>query len=259
MKRPTRRRTLFTVFASLFLGAVTTVAIAWRCAYIDFPDNGFEVVRQVFPADPAAHTLNPNYPPGSLTLIQRQTFGSMKLNGEAIGTGVDEGRGIPALFLRRRLTGVTPEQTVPRWAASAVLPWTCGRENWPRPTDEEFRTVDARGWPCLALYCGDRAKLQSTVEFYGGIRLPVQIPPSSGGVPRARSIVLPYLPIWRGFIANTAVFGSGWMVVLSSPWIVRSCRRHRKDACPSCGYNLVGLPSSSACPECGGRQSLASG
>src|SRR4029434_7942367 len=52
----------------------------------------------------------------------------------------------------------SPESLVPSWGRSTLFPWLRGDATWPRralvPEEDsnDSREVDARGWPCLALW-----------------------------------------------------------------------------------------------------------
>jgi hypothetical protein len=60
---------------------------------------------------------------------------------------------------------------------------------------------------------------------------------------------LPLIPMWPGFLADSALFA----LLLASPWIVRAVIRRRRTArggCRYCGYDLAGALDR-PCPECG--------
>ncbi len=105
---------------------------------------------------------------------------------------------------------------------------------------------DARGWPCLALWCAFAEGAQRT-SVSGAF--PISAPATEVSEFRA----LPYRPIWRGFIANTAVYAGSifvlWMLLLRS----RELHRLRHGRCPCCAYDLR-FDLASGCPECGWRR-----
>ncbi len=75
------------------------------------------------------------------------------------------------------------------------------------------------------------------------------------GVVRLNDDAHPYLPLWPGLLANTAIYGSAWMIVLtgvpSAFRFARTRRRRARGCCTKCGYDLTGLADDAVCPECG--------
>jgi hypothetical protein len=64
--------------------------------------------------------------------------------------------------------------------------------------------------------------------------------------------VLPTVPLWPGFLVDTAFWGGAAFVVWSvrgGAGFVRRGVRRRRGRCVRCGYELKGL---AVCPECGG-------
>lgn len=65
----------------------------------------------------------------------------------------------------------------------------------------------------------------------------------------------PYLPLWPGLLANTAIYGGAWFVILAGVpagyRLIRARRRSRKGKCATCGYDRTGLADDAVCPECG--------
>ena len=61
--------------------------------------------------------------------------------------------------------------------------------------------------------------------------------------------VLPLNPIWPGLLADTAIFASGWAMVVTSCTICVRWRRRRLGLCEVCGCAPAGRPGSN-CPEC---------
>ncbi len=66
-------------------------------------------------------------------------------------------------------------------------------------------------------------------------------------------LMLPYLPIWPGLLANTAICGGAWWALLFGPGVLKRWHRRRTGRCVTCGYDLRGLSgrSEGVCPECG--------
>ncbi len=66
-----------------------------------------------------------------------------------------------------------------------------------------------------------------------------------------KNTLLPIMPIWLGFSANTLLYGALAWGVLFAPGVVRRWRRRRRGACVGCGYDLKGIAPGGVCPECG--------
>ena len=67
-------------------------------------------------------------------------------------------------------------------------------------------------------------------------------------------VPLPYRPLWRGVLTNSALYALAWSVLIMLvlvPKAWRRARRHRTGCCVSCGYSLAGLAANAPCPECG--------
>lgn len=64
-------------------------------------------------------------------------------------------------------------------------------------------------------------------------------------------LILPTIPIWRGFLLNSFLFACAWWLLFLIPLTTRRVLRRRRGGCPACGYDLSGQP---ACPECGWNQ-----
>lgn len=123
---------------------------------------------------------------------------------------------------------------VPAWALAitdgcapgAVAPW---------PAPNRTATVLAVGWPCVCFY-------RVSEDVAKG---------SWKGVWRVnKRVELPVYPVWSGLIANAAFYALLPLSVQMGRAWVRRLRRSR-GRCPSCAYNLAGLPSGTPCPECG--------
>jgi hypothetical protein len=61
---------------------------------------------------------------------------------------------------------------------------------------------------------------------------------------------LPILPLWPGFLVDTAFWGGAAFLVCSVPGFVRRRARRRRGRCVRCGYELAGV-GGGVCPECG--------
>lgn len=111
---------------------------------------------------------------------------------------------------------------------------------------------DRFGWPCLSMAYWHRgvtgfADQARSVRGGVGIDFGVTLKPSSAPL-ALDAVALPYAPLWRGFIANCAVYAATCWMLLTMNAVYRDRRRRRLGQCLSCGYVLAGLPR---CPECG--------
>ncbi len=116
-------------------------------------------------------------------------------------------------------------------------------------------TFDAYGWPCRALLLESEFHYDPVNSAKVSMRGAFPIPHSRNAelqVSRGYGIALPYLPIWPGLLANTAIFAAPWAVILFGIPFVRYIIRRARNRCTRCGYSLHGLPAGSPCPECGG-------
>jgi hypothetical protein len=131
--------------------------------------------------------------------------------------------------------------------------WVAEVKEWPE--DEwPVQGIDARGWPCNALWCayawdGVTEPSMFWILTLGGIDIGDLMPSEEADWnPRAN---LPCLPIWTGLVADGAFYGLVWWVLLAAPGCVRRWRRRGAMLCEGCAYSLAGLPAGAPCPECG--------
>jgi hypothetical protein len=138
---------------------------------------------------------------------------------------------------------------VPAWAFDAVV------NSFDDPASTASNAngmwcVEARGFPCHALWCAYASPLGAgKPTVHGGL-----LAPNTFRRPRPRAmsaaVVLPLRPIWKGLLVDSAIFAGAWYIALHAG-SVRRYLRLRGNRCPLCNYNLSGLPPSSPCPECG--------
>jgi len=155
---------------------------------------------------------------------------------------------------------VPPEVRIDSWAAHAALPWGRDQTPWPQADQGDRRVVRGTGWPLIALWHQYRWRPDPSGspptlnrgEFLspGGIRLE-----PSTGTPGAWPVTypraLPLRPAFPGFLENTAVFSAAWGFLIYGPGTLRRSLRGRRGACPTCAYDLRGIPQGQPCPECG--------
>jgi hypothetical protein len=198
----------------LTAGVLLNLAVAWTLAIVTTP---FE------------HSLAGIYK-GFGTYQQSvrrwQTFGAQVFQLHRVGTDAypDYSESSPGLG------------AVPKWA-------NVGQES-------ETRLIVGYGWPFIALkWNGYYAKNNGEVTtIRGGLKLPLyqvyRRPYGSNDIPRA----LPVIPIWRGFLLNSAVYAGLCVVVCGLFSHLSYRRRSRLGLCRRCGYPIG---SSEKCTECG--------
>ncbi|MEE9130073.1 MAG: hypothetical protein V3T84_08650 [Phycisphaerales bacterium] len=124
------------------------------------------------------------------------------------------------------------------------------------------RVLDARGWPMLAMWGGFEVLGRSvdgrSVYHLGETQYAIVLPfYSKGKFLSNRSRVIPFMPIWIGFIVDTFFWATIWfsLVFLAlGPGVIWRTVRHTRGHCIKCGYDLR-RDFSAGCPECGwGRE-----
>jgi hypothetical protein len=227
------RRWLVSVVLFLLLGAAVNVAVAWgfslaapkllKDSLVEFGQTFGGATFSVW----SAHRFD---------AIGCERIVSMWQQG---GPSMPAGQGV-----------IAAEEVLPAWAGAA-------RPGADFPDGAQVgRHVDARGWPMLAVRSSlqftmpQRASgsptLQQMVTVSGGF-----LHPGDRNTPWVRMLdarVLPFVPIWPGFLINTLLYGAVlWLLICGPPALRRSVRL-RRGRCPRCGYPAG---ASSVCTECG--------
>jgi hypothetical protein len=65
--------------------------------------------------------------------------------------------------------------------------------------------------------------------------------------------LFPILPLWPGLLLDVLLYSTATYLVCFGAGFVRRYRRRARGHCPSCNYDLSGLPPGSPCPECAAR------
>jgi hypothetical protein len=119
------------------------------------------------------------------------------------------------------------------------------------PAPECRRGADAAfGWPrpCLwhqILTSDNGSGSALTEQMVGGLAL--------SGTPTSRSDqfrALPLRPILGGIAMNAVLYAGAWSFILFAPGRIRRASRRRRGRCPRCGYDLK-HDLAAGCPECG--------
>jgi hypothetical protein len=125
-----------------------------------------------------------------------------------------------------------PQAILPSWAAALATPGSAFADG---EVKSEERSIEARGWPFVALW----RELDSSEET---LKLPMQ-------------------PIWLGVIGDVGVFAAAagvvWLVCVALRRFVVESVRLRRGLCMRCGYDLQ-FNLAGGCPECGWRREAAS-
>lgn len=173
--------------------------------------------------------------------------------------GATKGFGSLSLNSRRHetFTGITntvPEQYIPFWC-DFDRPLAGFK---PAPGFDEYRTLEARGWPMLALRTHSASLItpedMKTIEDDAwSLRWPWgawKLYPFNDQTkkPLTHDILLPLRPIWPGFLVNTLLFATILWLPLLVLDLRRSVWRRRRNLCERCGYPRG---ASNACTECG--------
>ncbi len=218
------RRRLLIAAIFLLAGAVVNVAVAWGCAvWVDVVSPEWEYGSRYLPIAGEQFSVRRwNRAGATLILVERDR--------RDLGS-----RG-------RR----TPEELYPTWVDFRVSDqYTSGL------TNDNQRWLDGRGWPRHSMWCelevGARNRVKVT-GIRGGIY--VSLPPRMGNIvhPLLRGIVLPLLPIWPGFAANTLFYAALLWLLICAPFALRRILRLRRGLCPKCAYPIG---ESAVCTECG--------
>jgi len=215
---------------SLVLGGVTTVTIAWGLAALQTTEQGIE-------------PLWVRFDDGFYAAGWERTWGTETFSWRDHSAVWSDGVFVDVL--------APPSWSITRDRQAALaIQEAAFREAGRRDTEARVSEL-ASGWPATAMV--------ARVYFVW----PENGPPSpercQGGIildwkerdELAFAHVLPFVPIWPGFLVDTALFAGFWSVwVFWSPMIRRTWRR-AKFKCARCGYPRTGLDANDDCPECG--------
>ncbi len=115
-------------------------------------------------------------------------------------------------------------------------------------------SIECWGLPFRCFWCWN----STTMSMTGAL------PPGSGGDLRQADVSrmipwlwapvgsdpIPFYPLWPGLIANTLIYATLSLGMLTGLPAARRALRRRRGHCPMCNYNLTGN-ATGRCPECG--------
>ena len=238
----------------LVLGMITTLAVAWACAW--WINAGQGDFREGW------HDAQQTEWMRGWRITRRDAFGANRVVAMARGT-------VP----------VPPKAPIAILTREELVPWW---SNLSQVMDEQVRAVhaqestrraqgdkttvrptvlfdDARGWPLPALRCRwDHGLVPGGPEggeiLQGGIELEPANPQQMSSLSIDDQRALPYWPIWRGLAVDTSFYATILFVLLGGIDFTRRELRRVRGRCIKCGYDLRG-DFSTGCSECGwGRE-----
>jgi hypothetical protein len=226
------RRIVLTVAVVLLFGALINITVAWGCSlWLDV----FQGASQFAPD---------NLVPGGIVRASR-----FRRSGAAYFEVIRSGglfRSQSAGSAELELTGIIPQWT---GLGAASPAWVTGELR------EDYRGVDARGWPMLSLWL-EYSGPGSPLEVRGGITVEkLRASWTTRSSPLTRygksfPVALPFRLRWPGFLTNT-LFYSLLLGLIAWSWVsLRKLVRIRRGRCPACGYPM-GV--SDTCSECGSK------
>ena len=149
------------------------------------------------------------------------------------GDGMKAAEGVPPplpAWARFREPVITKEMMTP------------GMANWGGAVSGDAST----GWPFAAFRAG-------VAEYMGPGYTTVRV--RNDHILKLGEHEVPTRPLWRGLLANTAIFGVvAWAVHAAATPIARRVRARLRPGpgmCARCRYDRRGLAAGAACPECG--------
>ena len=239
-------------------GAITTVAVAWGCAWTHLDDIS---------TDPRIASFNEPE-------VDRSIRPTLQEIGRLGTFGWRPRRGDTYLVYRvvrwdRKSLGCLSECHEERWENP---PGSFTFWNGPGPQNLPIQTTVSAGWPFYALTGEEwsvysRETENSTSSATHRIEVtsttkPIEIGDYSVDV----QVLIPFSPIWPGFVIDTLFYAAIWFGVFFGFTSAKRAIRRKRGRCPRCGYDLRGgvsveppprpelgtkAATSPGCPECG--------
>ena len=221
-----KRGTLCILLCLILLtgGAITTVAVAWGCAF------AFWVVTGDSPT-PSKEYGNYRLGDDYLTIVRYSFTGCTYIIGVCSEDGIrSTGQYVPEI-LRAELD---IEHARERDTVGLAFDW--------------WENI-AAGWPMVALWM----EYEESPNGAGPLtdRWALRLPMSKRHGPSSlRKPTIPLRPLWPGFGIDTLFYGAIWFGVFFAPGSAKRFIRAKRGRCPRCGYDLRGQLAA-GCPECG--------
>ena len=250
MQANRRRRWLNTLLLAQFLGAATTILLAWTFGIFAFEWTAKPIIAAEIPIpSDSLHDGRggqPGFSSRSAFVIVMETCGLTTVTirepwSRYLNTGqrAYEHTHDRRMISQRVSTVVNPD----------VLCEARGIGSLTQIVDCSF------GWPFRAMGCkatGTASNGLTSIAFVqcdwtGGTALPR---PELPWLPLLDQPVLPLQPIWSGFALDTAIWGAVWLLLLLIPRWIRRALRALRASCTECGYVLLGNVTG-VCSECG--------
>ena len=123
----------------------------------------------------------------------------------------------------------------------------------PGLAESETSTIVLVGWPFRSSYRISRHVIRTGYDGAlvrggdgpsGGLRIPTG---------RGKLAVLPIMPIWRGLLGTTVLYGSLFWFLYMAARVARRRWRVFRGCCSVCGYRLLDEQRCSECGHSGGR------
>lgn len=240
-KRQRAGRYAMLAVASVLLGVVTTIAVAWIIARPAHLNSGARTFGGGFSTELLLHTGA-----GDFLTTRFKRIGGMtcyQISGQSNGadwmaTRAPRPEAISAEELPGWVYVPGPNTRLPAEVPSGLMPTNLLSYafGWPLPAMRGLVVENTKP----PVFAGrDLWKLGPAGGWYRG---------------------LPLSPVWPGFAINSLLFGAAWLVLLRvagvPAWraaagvLLRKRVRRKAGLCPECGYDLrTGFVS--GCPECG--------
>lgn len=229
-----RRKLLRTLLIAVLLGAATNVLVTAWFVYDGMIGQNHQIV--IWDRGDCAFRLV-ILPGAGKSICSWESVGPLSRDArDFAGSGAQE----PVPFIDHP----------PAWSTVVRAPSTPLTPGAPQRSDFAY------GWPCLSFRGGMvtlmGAPTQPVLDYGPALPELVRTFTLDGStITHREPRVVPLHPIVPGLLANTAVYGAAWWLILFAPGVIRRWRRRRRGACVACGYDRRGIGAAAACPECG--------